>query len=106
MLYPWISLYWVKEERARKVKAKAKSKKGENNKDDKDKDTDKKGKGKGENNVKAENFAGYCLQCKGWGHMRIAGRTRMLRVERTLHLWRLRLRELRAQGRNHRSLEC
>ena len=28
------------------------------------------GKGKGENNVKTENFAGYCLECKGWGQMK------------------------------------
>ena len=29
----------------------------------------------------------------------------MLRVGRTLHIWRLRLRQQRAQRRNHRSLE-
>ena len=56
--------------KGKKGKGKGKSKTDENNKDDKDKDTDKKGKGKGENNVKAEYFAGYCLQCKGWGHMK------------------------------------
>ena len=28
------------------------------------------GKGKGENNVKTEYFAGYCLECKGWGQMK------------------------------------
>ena len=46
MLYPWTSQCWVKE------------------------DKDKKGKGKDKNNVKTEYFAGYCLQCKGWGHMK------------------------------------
>ena len=31
---------------------------------------DKKGKVKGKGNAKTEYFAGYCLQCKGWGHMK------------------------------------
>ena len=29
-----------------------------------------KGESKGKNNVKTEYSAGYCLQCKGWGHMK------------------------------------
>ena len=87
-------------------KGKGKGKKDENNKDDKDKDKDKKGKGKGKNNVKAKYLAGNCLQCKGWVHMKIVGGTRMQRARRALHLWRLRLRQLRAQRRKHRSLEC
>ena len=49
-------------------KGKGKGKRCESNKDEKD--TDKKGKGKSKNNVRAEYFAGYCLQCKGWGHMK------------------------------------
>ena len=49
-------------------KDKGKGKKGESSKDEKDKD--KKGKGKGKNIVKTEYFAGYCLQCIGWGHMK------------------------------------
>ena len=52
----------------KKGKGTGTGKKGESSKDEKDKD--KKGKGKGKNNVKAEHFAGYCLQCKGWGHMK------------------------------------
>ena len=72
MLYPWISRCWVKEEKARKAKTtrkvKAKGKRGESSKDEKDKD--KEGRGKGKNNAKTEYFAGYCLQCKGWGHMK------------------------------------
>ena len=66
----------VKEEQARqakatrKVKVKCKGKKGESNKDEEDKDNDKKGKSKGKNNAKAEYFAGYCLQCRGWKHMK------------------------------------
>ena len=51
-------------------KGKGKGKKGESNKDEKDKDKDKKDKGKGKNNAKAEHFAGYCLQCRGRGHMK------------------------------------
>ena len=31
-------------------------------------DSDKKGNGEGKKNAKAEYFAGYGLQCKGWGH--------------------------------------
>ena len=54
----------------KKGKGKGKGKQGESNRDEKDKDEDKKGKGKGKNNVKTEYFAGYCLQCKGWGHMK------------------------------------
>ena len=68
---------WVKEDKAyerqrcdKKGKGKGKGKKCESNKDEKDKDEDKKGKGKGENNAKAEYFAGYCLQCKGWRHLK------------------------------------
>ena len=49
-------------------KGKGKGKKGESSKDEMDKD--KKGRGKGENNVKTEYSAGYCLQCKGWRHMK------------------------------------
>ena len=30
----------------------------------------RKAKAKGKDSVKAEYFAGYCLQCKGWGHMK------------------------------------
>ena len=30
----------------------------------------KRGKSNGKNNAKAEYFAGYCLQCKGWEHMK------------------------------------
>ena len=52
----------------KKRKVKGKGKKGESNKDEKDQGKDKKGKGK--NNAKAaEHSAGYCLHCKGWGHM-------------------------------------
>ena len=48
----------------KKGKGKGKGKKGEGNKD-------KKSKGKGKNKPKAaEYFAGYCLHCKGWGHMK------------------------------------
>ena len=50
------------------MKGKGKGKTGESNKDEKDKD--KEGQGKGKNNAKAEYLAGYCLQCKGWGHMK------------------------------------
>ena len=55
----------------KKGKGKGNSKKGEDNKDEKDKDKGKKGKGKDKNNAKAaEYFAGNCLHCKGWGHMK------------------------------------
>ena len=55
----------------KKGKGMGKGKKAEINKDEKDKDKDKNGKGKGKNNAKAiEYFAGYCLHCKGWGHMK------------------------------------
>ena len=49
-------------------KGKGKGKKGESNNDEKDKDKDMKGNCKGKNSTKAEYFAGYGLQCKGWGH--------------------------------------
>ena len=74
MLYPWISRCWGKGGKGKrgkgekKGKGKSKGEKGESSKDEKDKD--KKGKGKGKNNVKTEYSAGYCLQCKGWGHMK------------------------------------
>ena len=51
----------------KKGEGKGKGKKGESSEDEKDKD--KKGKGKGKNNVNTEYFAGYCHQCKGWGHV-------------------------------------
>ena len=91
----------------KKGKGKGNGKKGESNKDEKDKDKNKKGKGKGKNNAKADYFVDTVFNAKvGGTSRRIAGGTRMLRAERTLHLWRLRLRKLRAQRRNHRSLEC
>ena len=55
----------------KKGKGKGKAKRGEDNKDEKDKDKGKIGKGKGKNNAKAKGYcAGYCLHCKGWGHMK------------------------------------
>ena len=56
--------------KGKKGKGTGKSKKGESNKDENDEDKNKKGKGKGKNNIKVEYFAGYCLQCNGWGHMK------------------------------------
>ena len=46
---------------------KGKGEKSENSKGEKDKD--KKGKGKA-NAKESEYFAGYCLLCKAWGHMK------------------------------------
>ena len=52
----------------KKGKGNGKGNKGDSNKDEKDKDQ---GKGKGKANNKAtEYFAGYCLLCKTWGHMK------------------------------------
>ena len=74
MWYPWISRCWV-EAKARKAntirKAKANVGKAKATRDEKDNDEDKKANGKCKANTKAtEYFAGYCLLCKAWRHMK------------------------------------
>ena len=50
-------------------------------------------------------FAGFCLGCKAWGHMRrIAGETNPPRAGRTLHLWKVRAKQ--PVNWTPRSLEC
>ena len=59
-----------KSKRDKKGKSKGKHKKGESSKNEKTKTKTRKAKTKVQNNDKAEHFAGYCLQCKDWGHMK------------------------------------
>ena len=68
---------------------------------------DKKCTGKGKANAKAtKHFPRYCLVCKAWRRaMKDRWWDEMLRARRTLHLWKLPSRQLRARRRNHRSLE-
>ena len=68
MLYPWLGNGKGKTGTGDK-KGKGQGKKGESNTDVNVKDKDKKGKGKA--NAKAtEYFAGYCLLCKAWRHLK------------------------------------
>ena len=70
---PWVFRCWAKgkkQERQRRQEGQRQRQiRRKKNKDEKDRDKDKKGKGKA-NAKAAEYFAGYCLLCKAWRHMK------------------------------------